>query len=117
MQTPSLFWPIVFGIGTLQGVILGGMLVQVPSSPRISNRLLAALVGVTALMIAEEFIDAANLYRTFPHALLSTMCLPLLIGPLLWLYTRTLLSKTVVFDRNALVHFAPFALALLYFIP
>jgi AraC-like DNA-binding protein len=83
---------------------------------RVANRLLSALIIVFVLIIAHACLSLQGLFGTYPHAARAIATLPLLIGPLLLLYLRVILDDAAV-TRRSLRHFAPFALALLAWMP
>ncbi|OYU76641.1 MAG: AraC family transcriptional regulator, partial [Burkholderiales bacterium PBB5] len=100
-----------------QGLFLGGALLVKPhSSLALANRLLAGLVLVLVLIIGHAWLGLDGGYGRFPRLAGAIAPLPLLIGPLLWLYLRALLHPAGL-PRLAWAHLAPFALALLAWAP
>lgn len=110
-------WTLVFALGAVQGFLLGLILLHLKGGSRAATRILAALVFVFTLDITEEFIEVAGLMEAVPHMLLSTFTLTLLIGPLLYLYGRYLLRPGRHFSWKDALHFLPFCLVTLYFLP
>ncbi len=86
------------------------------TSQHLANRLLAALLLLFVLMIGHAWLGVQNLYRSYPHSAAAITTLPLLIGPLLWLYLRSLLLGQRLTRRDAW-HALPFAAALLIWLP
>ena len=69
------------------------------------------------LGILEELIEVADLSSRFPHILLSTSTITLLIGPVLFLYGRILTSGKSSLNRIDLIHFIPFLASTAYLLP
>ena len=106
---------LLFLLAIGQGLLLCGMALR-QTSLHLANRLLAALLLLFVLMIAHAWLGVQNLYRTYPHSAAAIATLPLLFGPLLWLYLRSLLLGQSLTRRDAW-HALPFALALLIWLP
>lgn len=118
MQIHFNIWVIIFLVALFQGTFLGvGLLVAKPAKLP-GKSMLALLVLVFSLILLEELIEEARLYPSFPHFIKISALLPFLFGPLLYLHLR-LVSKplAIKFTNRHLLHFAPFALALLWHIP
>ena len=83
---------------------------------RVANRLLATLVLLFALFIGHAWLGVNGLFGNYPHLAASVATLPLLVGPLLWLYLQNLLHAVPV-TRRSVAHGLPFLLALLAWAP
>lgn len=83
---------------------------------RQANRLLAALLLVSALIIAHAGLALHQLTGQYPHSIGAIWTLGLLVGPLLYLYIGSLLFDRPL-TRRTLLHFLPFALATLALLP
>ena len=106
---------LVLAVG--QGLFLATSLLLAPDRAlRLPNRLLAALLVVLAAIIGHAWLGVNARFRDFPHLASAIATLPLLIGPLLWLYLRSLLQGATVSSQST-VHLLPFALALLAWAP
>lgn len=100
-----------------QGLFLAGALLVKPhSSLALANRLLAGLVLVLVLIIGHAWLGLDGGFGRFPRLVGAIAPLPLLMGPLLWLYLRAVLHPQGV-PRLAWAHLGPFALALLAWAP
>ncbi|MBC7916986.1 MAG: helix-turn-helix transcriptional regulator [Rhodoferax sp.] len=100
-----------------QGVFLSAaLLLSRQSGLQLANRLLAGLVFLFAVIIGHAWMDLNGLFASYPHLAASIATLPLLIGPLLWLYLQNLLHGEPLSRRSAW-HFLPFAMALLAWVP
>ncbi|HPE32332.1 MAG TPA: helix-turn-helix domain-containing protein [Parvularculaceae bacterium] len=102
-------------LGVAQGLLLGFQLFQLRArNPFGYFNLLLGVCAVTAI-IAEQWFVFTDAWRNFPHIIRATSWAPFLIGPTAWLFVRSL-------DRPGmraidLVHYAPAAAALAFFIP
>lgn len=108
-------WLFIFAIG--QGLFLCWVLASTPAPPlRAANRWLAALVMVFVLIIGHAWLGVTGGFDRAPQMARTIAPLPLLIGPLVWLYL-THLTQGRSFTARRLWHFLPFALTLLAFVP
>lgn len=75
------------------------------------------LVGAVALtgIIFEQLCMASGLWRQLPHVLLSTTWMPLLIGPVIWLFVKSLDSPKLGMADT--LHYVPALFALACFVP
>lgn len=114
---PPTFAPLLFLLAVGQGLFLAGALLVKPhNSLRLANRLLSGLVLVLVLIIGHAWLALDGGFGRFPGLVRAIAPLPLLIGPLLWLYLRALLHPQGM-PRLAWAHLGPFALALLAWAP
>ncbi len=112
---PQAFFSLLFLLAIGQGGLLFCIALR-QTSMRQANRLLAALLLLFVLMIGHAWLGVLGLYRTYPHTPAAITTLPLLIGPLLWLYLRSLLLGQHPVQRD-LWHGLPFVLALACWMP
>lgn len=61
-----------------------------------------------ALNLLDVYLLASGVYFSWPAIAGWGVCLPLLFGPLLYFYTRAVVSKNFRISRNQLFHFLPF---------
>lgn len=100
-----------------QGLFLASSLLLGPDKAlRLPNRLLAVLLLVLVAIIGHAWLGVNGLFGDYPHLTSAIATLPLLVGPLLWLYLRSLLQGATVSWRSG-VHGLPFILALLAWAP
>ncbi|GAB3162720.1 helix-turn-helix domain-containing protein [Telluribacter humicola] len=93
-------------LGGLQGFILAVLLWVNTKGRRLSNRLLAGLIGLMALMSFAVGIPVAN--RTISLFLdLFPVFNAMLLGPLLFLYTKSLLDPEFRIGKAEKRHFFP----------
>ncbi|MBX2820996.1 MAG: helix-turn-helix domain-containing protein [Rhodothermaceae bacterium] len=108
MYLSQLLWVIVFSVGCIQGVFLCIILFSLPSSNKTALRLLALVVAGAALMIGEELIEVSRSSEQIPHVIGSTMLIPLLLGPWVFLYCQCLALDRQRLRKQDYLHFLPF---------
>jgi AraC-like DNA-binding protein len=106
-------YDIALAIGIFQGVILTLLL----STPRFRrHRLLAGILAIFTYSSFVSFLWSSNLIVSFPHLLGTTMPMMFLIGPLYFLYVRTVFGYTLNV-RKDIVHAIPAILCAILIIP
>ena len=117
MASFTLDWlHVVTLLGAVQGVFLAAVLGSRRRN-RTANRLLAALVLAFSIHLASSVYLAAGLERVFPHFFGAAYPLPLLYGPLVWLYAVTAADRTRRLTRRDALHLVPFAAVLVAGLP
>lgn len=100
---------LILLLGSAQGFILATLLWINQKGNRLSNRLLATLIGLLALMSLAVGIPVANRWVSFALDLLPLiMAMPL--GPLIYFYTKSMLDPTFRLGRPERLHFYPVVL-------
>ena len=84
-----------------------------PRAPRI----LALVILCFLPMIAEEFVENAGMSGRFPHFIGSSTTVDFLLGPLLFLYARSLTEPDRALSSMDRLQFIPFALVNLVLLP
>ena len=104
-------------LGATQALLLAVALFSTKRGDRTANRLLAAFAAAIAISVGGVSLKTSPYILAFPH--LSKIHQPFyfLGAPLLYLYTRALLSREPKFDRRDLLHFIPFGLCAVYMLP
>ena len=74
----------------------------------VSNRLLGAFFLSLSLNLADRFLILKNSYLPGPGFVMWGTCLPLLFGPLLYLYSESVLYMNFSMTRKKWIHFLPF---------
>lgn len=115
MANTILSFLFVFAIG--QGLFLSAALLSARQPElRTANRLLSALLLACVAIIGHAWLGIHGLYHAYPHSALAIATLGLLVGPLLYLYLRSMLYDRPL-RRRDLLHFAPFCVATLALLP
>ncbi len=82
----------------------------------LANRLLSLLVLSFSLWLIDGFYQQAGIYQQDPDFYFQPIFYSLSLGPLLYLYVRSLTQPTMSFHKRDLLHFIPvFCQAGLYF--
>lgn len=102
---------LILLLGSGQGFILATLLWTNRKGNRLSNRLLAVLIGLLALMSLAVGVPIANHWVSFALDMLPLiMAMPL--GPLIYFYTKSVLDPTFRIGRTERLHFYPVVLDL-----
>lgn len=113
MSSVQVLLILLSGLGVLHGILLGFFLWFYPKGSHISNRLLSLLLLVLSFRIGKsvilEFVD--GVYYTLIFIGLAAL---LLIGPLFYLYTRSVLDKSFKLGKAVLLHLIPFVPAIIF---
>jgi AraC-like DNA-binding protein len=113
MPVTNIFLILISGLGVLHGFLISLYFLVSNKGSAVSNRLLSFLFFVLSFRIGKsiilEFADHIRLELIFTG--LASM---LLIGPLFYLYVKSLLNKSFNIQRKSLLHFMPFLPALLF---
>ncbi len=110
------WWQLVALLGALQGLVLAVALATRPTG-RTPHRLLAGSILSFALFLATVVYYSAELVSRFPHLFAVTQPLPLLFGPLVYLYAVTASDRTRRLRWRDAWHVAPAALVLALSVP
>ena len=97
---------LILLLGSGQGFILATLLWVNRKGNRLSNRLLATLIGLLALMSLAVGVPVAN--RWVSHALdLLPLINAMPLGPLIFFYTKSVLDPAFKIGRTERFHFYP----------
>ncbi|GAB3641837.1 helix-turn-helix domain-containing protein [Spirosoma arcticum] len=100
---------LILLLGSLQGFILAILLWTSRKGNRLSNRLLAGLIGLLALMSLAVGVPVAN--RWISHALdLFPFFMVMPLGPLIYFYAKSILDSAFSLGRTERLHFYPVVL-------
>ena len=110
-------WSILLLFGVLQGIFFAATLLFYQKGNKISNRLLAFLLFIFSLHLAEYVMVASGLYRQAPHFIGATLPVVFLIGPIYYLYASSLLQEDFHIDLKRVLHFVPAVFCYLVLLP
>jgi AraC-like DNA-binding protein len=117
MATITLDWlHIVALLGAAQGLILAVVLV-LRRRNRTANRVLAVAMLAFTIYLITTVYHAAGFEQRFPHFFGAAYPMPLLYGPLIYLYAVMASDRTRRLTRWDALHFAPFVLAIALGLP
>lgn len=121
MQPQTLGTLGVDGLLISWGALMGTLLTVVfwfrDEGDTLANRLLAAMMFVVTLNLAETAIHLAGLTPVIPHVAESTLPLLILVGPLYYFYVRRLVRADAPLPRTAWLHLAPAAFLAALYVP
>lgn len=112
MPTITLDWlHIIALLGALQGLFLAGVL-WVRLRNRTANRVLAVTMLAFTISLLTSVYHAARLERVFPHFFGAAYPMPLVFGPLVYLYAVTASDSSRRLTWRDALHFVPFVLVI-----
>jgi AraC-like DNA-binding protein len=81
---------------------------------KIGNALLGVFFLAICLNLVDTFLLFKNVYFSYPSMAFWSVWILLLLGPLLFLYTKSVLCRNFIFSRRNWLHFIPFLLLFLF---
>ncbi|MEP0004649.1 MAG: helix-turn-helix domain-containing protein [Balneola sp.] len=112
----AIYMSVIFFLGAVHGLMLTFLLVSKKVN-QLSNRILAALMLVFTIDLAMAALLSVGLHQSYPHVIGLDFSITLLYGPLLYLYSVTLIKGNERLTLAQKKHFIPFILLTLYFLP
>lgn len=113
MSAIQILLVLLSGLGVLHGVLLAVFLWVYPRGLHLSNKILSVLLLILSFRVGKsvilEFVD--GIYFQLIFLGLATL---LLIGPLFYFYTRSVLEKSLRFSKTLFLHLLPFFLAVVF---
>ena len=106
----------IFLIGAIHGLVLA-LLLASKKINRLSNRILGSLMVVFSVDLLMAAFIGSGFYQVYPHFIGIDFPITVLYGPLLYLYTTSLIKSSSRLDTKDWLHFLPFVLLLVYTIP
>ncbi|WP_040497647.1 helix-turn-helix domain-containing protein [Fulvivirga imtechensis] len=104
---------LLSGLGVLHGLLLGVYLWFYPKGLPYSNKILSILLLVLSFRIGKsvllEFVDQVYIQLIF-----IGLAALLLIGPLFYFYTLSVIEKRSVFSKTIIPHFFPAIIAIIF---
>ncbi len=117
MGTLTLDWlHIIALLGAVQGLFLAGVL-AVRRRNRTANRILAVAMLAFTIYLLTSVYHAAGLEQTFPHFFGAAYPLPMLFGPLIYLYAVAASNRSRRLTWWDALHFVPFVLVVIAALP
>ena len=115
-STAFNIWSVLILLGAVHGVFLGLVLWRKKEN-RLANRLFAALLFSLSYHLLEYAIDISGIIIQVPYLWLTSYPCLFVIGPLFYLYVKSLLESDFKLTKRDALHFIPAGLVLLVFIP
>lgn len=108
---------LLYAVGISYGFFFAVVLLGVRKEKRISNRFLAFFVLSYAIFILPFFLTRTGALYAFPHFIGVSTPFYFTLGPLFFLYILSLTTPEFQFRKTHLLHFIPFGLGILSWIP
>lgn len=102
-------WTVLFLVAAMQGFFLAIVLLLNKKGNFRANVLLSAVMALFGFTLVHYVAYWTNYQFEFPHLLGASSTIPFLIGPLLYLYVRTLFKRDKLAKADAL-HTIPWAI-------
>lgn len=115
---PSLdLFAILTILGVAQGILLALALLGLKQNNRIATWLLAAFLLANAANISGSLLNSTKYILVYPHLTQIATPFQFLLGPLIFLYFKTLASGQQRLGKKDILHFIPFCLCAAYYAP
>jgi AraC-like DNA-binding protein len=111
----SLMLPAL--VGVVQAALMTVVLLLLRRGWQTTNRVLAALFAVVFICSSGTILSQSQYAGVFPHLVQVHQPFNFLIGPLGYLYFRTILSNNFTLRKRDAVHGLLFVLCVIYFLP
>jgi len=106
MSLEQVILVILSGLGVFHGIFIAVILWNIKTLPNLANRLLSILMLLLSFRIGKSVALAFSPSLPIIYVYFG-LCLLLLIGPLYYLYSKTLCNKAPALTKKALLHFIP----------
>lgn len=110
-------WCVVGAIGVTQSLFLSGVVWRHGKGPVTSRRLLGLFLLVCAVEMAGIVLSYSRYYLVWPHLFGLSDSFDFSIGPLFYLYVRSMTSRDWTWQRRHVWHFVPFFLVMILMCP
>lgn len=108
MDGSKISMAIILGFSALHALFTAFTLVTNKRGNLLSNRILALVLVLLALIFTETILKFTDLYKVFPHFIYTTGPLWFLLPPLIYFYIKTLLGETLKLQWQQIWHLLPF---------
>lgn len=106
----------ILAAGAFLGLILTYFL-YIRKPNKLANRLLSVLILLMSIQSLLVAYDTQNFFIRFPQLSKVSWLIPMLFGPLLYLYIRKLTARNPRLFPIEVIHFIPVLVALFYLLP
>ncbi len=108
---------IICIIGIFQGLLLAFTLVFSKDGRKMSNRLLAAVLVLTTIVLAHVVLEERDAFFSYPYLFFVKAHVFFLLGPLFFFYVKSHINKEFKFAAKDLLHLIPFLIFFLVVLP
>ena len=113
--TSLSFKEVLFLISGIIGLFLS-ILILIKKNTTPTKLTLSFFVLLLSFFTLHTFFESSKFKFNFPHLICFSEAFILLIGPLLYLYFKSI-SNNSILKKNNILHFSPFVLSFIYFSP
>lgn len=101
---------IIFLLGAVQAFFFGVLLLE-KGKNSLPPKLLLLFFGIIGFVLIEHYLFQRNLIFEYPHLIGVTYTFPIILGPILFFYTKSLVNENnAISFRDFLLHSIPFLL-------
>lgn len=110
------FINLILLLAAAQGILLSFLIIH-KHRKLFANYFLASLMLLLSITLLYLMLSELGWYKKYPFLMLIPVGFPFIVNPLFYLYAKYLIHYTSVFDKKDLLHFLPFVLYELLFLP
>ena len=107
---------IILFLGAAQGLLLTVLIFQ-KHRRLFANRFLGSMMFLYSIILIQMLLTDLGFDRNYPHLMLIPLGIPFLMGPLHYLYVKSVIHCSTKIKRNDGLHFLPFVICELTLIP
>jgi len=105
---------VIFLIGSIQSFFLTIVLLNKKNKKQ-ADIFLSLIFACFGLVLLDNYFRNTGFYNQNPHLIGVTYCIPMLIGPLFYIYAYLLIKKGARFKKTDFLHALPFLIFVTYF--
>jgi AraC-like DNA-binding protein len=113
---PFDFIDLILLLAAAQGILLSLLIIH-KHRKLFANYFLAALMMLLSITLIYLMLSELGWYKEYPFIMLIPVGIPFLVNPLFYLYAKYLIQNTSGFNKKDLIHFLPFFIYEIFFIP
>ena len=110
------FTNVLLLLAAAQGILLAFLIIH-KHRKLFANYFLASLMLLLSIILIYLLFSELGWHVKFPYLMLMLLGFPLIVNPLFYLYAKYLVQFSPVFNKIDLIHFLPFIIYELFFIP
>lgn len=99
---------IIYLLGAVQAFFFGVLLLD-KGNKRLPPKLLLLFFSIIGFVLIEHYLFQRRVVFEYPHLMGLTYTFPIILGPILFFYTKSLVNENIAISfRNFLLHAIPF---------
>ena len=107
---------IIFLLGAVQAFFFGVLLLD-KGNNRLPPKLLLLFFSIIGFVLFEHYLFQRRVIFEYPHLIGLTYTFPIILGPILFFYTKSLINENIANSfRNFLLHAIPFLFIITFLI-